>query len=148
MRKVMMIGLMMLTGCAAPPPNVDYGPPPTNFQAPIKAYFDLVLKDPESARYRFGPPVPGYSNAGLIYGGGVAHVGYIVDVAVNAKNSFGGYTGNKFYSAVFERGQLVDVFEGINHPLVTRVSAPVAVGTAPSSAPAQTVAPTYQPLMR
>jgi len=66
----------------------------------------MVLKDPESARYRFGTPKKAYVNEGLAYGGGVAWYGWLVDVAVNAKNSFGGYTGAKPYVALFKNGRV------------------------------------------
>jgi hypothetical protein len=39
-------------------------------------------------------------------------VGYLVNVEVNAKNSFGGYTGSKPYMVLFSGDRIVRVYEG------------------------------------
>lgn len=130
MRPLMIAPLLalatLLGGCAglAPlPPNPDFGPPPVAYEESIKAHMETMLKDPESARYRFGQPRKGYANRGMAYGGQVLFVGYVVPVQVNAKNSFGGYTGFKPYQALVYGGTrgVKGVFEGSSHPLVHEV---------------------------
>ncbi len=59
-----------------------------------------VLKDPESARYRFGEPQRAYVNNGLLRGGNVVWQGYVIYFFVNAKNSYGGYTGEQPWFAL------------------------------------------------
>ncbi|MCF6291837.1 MAG: hypothetical protein L3J04_00430 [Robiginitomaculum sp.] len=49
----------LLSGCAivpneSLPENFDFGEPPENYAEQTKAYFDLILKDPESATYNYG----------------------------------------------------------------------------------------------
>lgn len=85
-----------LSGCATITPEqattANFGPLPEDYQAQIKALLNTTLKDPYSAVYNFGTPRHGVSKEGLIYGG-KQHYGWIVPVGVNARNSFGGYTG-------------------------------------------------------
>jgi hypothetical protein len=106
----------LVTACASgfqrPEPTADYGSPPQGYEEAIKAHFEPVLKDPESARYRFGYPVKAYANEGSLYGDKVSWVGYLVNVEVNAKNSFGGYTGSKPYMVLFSGDRIVRVYEG------------------------------------
>lgn len=116
------LALGLLSGCASsfhkPAPNVVVLPPPTNVEVAIKSHFEVVLKDPESARYRFGLPRKAYLNNGLIHGGTVAWVGYVVRVDVNAKNSMGGYTGHQPYLALFSGDRLYSVLSGADHVML------------------------------
>lgn len=114
----------VLAGCAGAfeplPANTAFGQPPANIEAPIRDYFESTLKDPESARFRFSTPQKAHANWGLIDGGKIRWVGYLVRVDVNAKNSFGGYVGFKPYMALFwgdERG-LYRIVEGSSHPTI------------------------------
>lgn len=108
-------GVSFLTGCAPKPPSpveistANYGALPGDYQDLIKAHFSTVLKDPESARYTFMPTYKGYSQDGSLAesAGGVKY-GYVVPVLVNAKNSYGGYTGNQQYAFIFSGGVLYD----------------------------------------
>ncbi|WP_071531994.1 hypothetical protein [Kosakonia radicincitans] len=110
------LGVAFLTGCAPKPPSAveistaNYGSLPGNYQDLIKDHFNVVLKDPESARYTFMPPYKGYSQDGaLAESGGGVRFGYVVPVLVNAKNSYGGYTGNHQYAFIFSNGVLYDI---------------------------------------
>lgn len=127
MRQLMIAAPMamaiLLSGCAglAPlPPNADFGPPPVAYEEAIKAHMEAKLKDPDSAKYRFGQPRKGYANKGMALGGQVIFVGYVVPFQVNAKNSFGGYTGFKPFQALVHGGErgVKGVFDGDSHPLV------------------------------
>jgi hypothetical protein len=77
--------------------TADYGSYPSDYQEAVKAYFQKKLKDPHSAQYRFKEPYKAYIRETPIQGGKPTTFGYIVDVWVNAKNSFGGYTGENFH---------------------------------------------------
>ena len=99
---VMLVAFVALVGCASTatidPATVeaaDYGPYPENYTELTKDYFQSRLKDPNSAQYRFTEPYQAYLRAAPVAGGKPTSFGYVVDVGVNAKNSFGGYTGEK-----------------------------------------------------
>lgn len=89
-----------LTGCAtAPTPQEQmdayYGPEPESFESIIKDYMRLRLKDPSSAVYEFsGRPSKMWAGGGLA---GKREFGWGICTSINAKNSFGGYTGAKKY---------------------------------------------------
>jgi hypothetical protein len=96
----------LLAGCATSfeTPHLtpaDWGPVPaaTVYEAAVKEHFHGVLKDPDSALYRFGQPLRAYQQYGPLssQAGQLKWVGYLVQVEVNAKNSFGGYVGYKMY---------------------------------------------------
>lgn len=93
-----------LAGCAFEHPSADAfnsAAPPQGYQQSVPLYFETRLKDPDSAKYQYGTPAKAYANNGLAYGGKVAWSGYALPVAVNAKNSYGGYTGYKPYVILF-----------------------------------------------
>lgn len=120
----MIFAVFVLQGCAGAfeplPPNTSFGIPPSNVESSIRAHFEQTLKDPESARYKIGEPQKAHANWGLIDGGKVRWVGYLVRVEVNAKNSYGGYTGYQPYMALFwgdSRG-LYRVVPGGSHPTI------------------------------
>ncbi|HCD3955216.1 TPA: hypothetical protein NBP20_003112 [Enterobacter hormaechei] len=112
---VLIASVMIISGCAPKPPSqaqisaASYGTLPANYQEQIKGHMNSVLKDPESARYTFQPTFKGYSQDGSMSdsGGGVRY-GYVAPVLVNAKNSYGGYTGNQQYVFMFSGGVMYD----------------------------------------
>ena len=90
--------LLALTGCASGPTPQDiaganYGSAIEQEAAEnrVKQYFNGTLKDPYSAQFQFSK----------------VEKGYIMTVNVNAKNSYGGYTGNQGYQFLFQNGLLV-----------------------------------------
>lgn len=114
---VLFLLLISLGGCfAKPSPGTDYGPEPVNYEDQVKAFFESRLKDPYSAHYRFGGrAVKGYCNQGLAYGGNIAWFGWAVPVQINAKNSFGAYTGFSTHWVFFNpQGQIVYQAERAN----------------------------------
>lgn len=117
--------IFMASACAGafqhPQTLADCGIAPQNYENTIKDQFEKMLKDPDSARYKFGQPVRAYSNGGLIFGGKVEWAGYLVDVNVNGKNSYGGYSGFRPYMALFSGNQLVRIVEGSEDILVHRM---------------------------
>ena len=101
--------LLVFAGCSrAPSPAeidaADYGQYPTNYQEVVKSYMGERLKDPYSAQYDFfkGP-------TRLWTGGGLSSkkYGYGVCARINAKNSFGGYTGSKLYFFLINNGLVI-----------------------------------------
>lgn len=99
-----------LAACAGPAPK---GPNPGDFElrdraveptsqqaaeAAVQRYFEQTLKDPDSARYRFRP----YRRGVLDLSGGRAWAGVFMCGAVNARNSYGGYTGHQTFLAYFD----------------------------------------------
>lgn len=104
--KILIFVALLLTSCAGLPPASSLGPPPTNPEAAIIAKMSGLLRDPESARYQFvGGPVPGRAQQPILQGGRTVE-GWGYCYLINAKNGFGGYTGNTPYYFVF-RGDTV-----------------------------------------
>lgn len=77
----------------SPPPaqNINL---PKNYQHQVKAWAETGLKDPFSAKYKFGESYVGY----------IANIkpkqstpAVFVFVMINAKNTYGGYTGYEIY---------------------------------------------------
>jgi hypothetical protein len=100
---------LALTACAAPPTAREMALA-SNVQGPaseeiahraVIEYFSHELKDPESARYSFLSPVNGVMVMSPLLGGSRA-VGWFICGTVNAKNSFGGYTGESTFFAYFD----------------------------------------------
>ncbi|MBA5234749.1 hypothetical protein H2Y56_21960 [Pectobacterium aroidearum] len=104
--------LFFLTGCVAPMTKnevaaASYQQLPSDYQEKIKQYFESRLKDPDSAKYRFSEPRKAFTEA-------TRHFAYVVPVAVNAKNSYGGYTGFKMYYLSYYGSDFKDVTTGVN----------------------------------
>ena len=104
---------IVLLGCANLSPDqkteLDHLPPPTGYQEKTKAIVDPELRDPYTAHYRFTEPRKAYFTNGfdVSKGLGVAGVGYLEIVYVNAKNGFGGYTGEQpMYFTISESGKI------------------------------------------
>jgi hypothetical protein len=72
----------------------------------VKMQFRYVLKDAMSAQYDFAAPRKGWM---LKFDFHAPHYqfGYLVEVAVNSKNSFGAYEGFTKYAFLFRDNQLV-----------------------------------------
>lgn len=80
-----------------------FSPVPADIEARVKAQYQVILKDPYSAVYHFGVPQKAYFRgpSGMMYG-------YIIAVHVNAKNSYGGYTGGELYHWAWADGVLLN----------------------------------------
>lgn len=103
----------MLAGCATPPfapaPESAFGSPPRDPEAGARSYFDRILKDPVSARYQVGSP---RKMECLI--DQKVWAGWAVDVLVNAKNSYGAYTGDEMHRLFFEGDTVVRARNEVN----------------------------------
>lgn len=103
--------LLALMGCAVPPSTeeisrMDFGNPPVYYRDAIIRYLDDRLKDPGSATYDFGVPERYWLRHANLLENKLVH-GYLVKVAVNAKNSFGAYTGKKLHGFLFKDENLI-----------------------------------------
>lgn len=74
----------------------DWGVLDSNHQAAERAVILQTLKDPDSARIRFTQPTRGVSHSL-----GEPVLAWYSMVYVNAKNSFGGYVGEKPYGFAY-----------------------------------------------
>ena len=104
--------VILMTACASVTQeefaSADFGDFPQNYENDIKNYMSRLLKDPHSAQYSFDTPRKGMSQDGWAVGN-KKHFGYIVKTNINAKNSFGGYTGAKSYYFLFTKGLVTNV---------------------------------------
>lgn len=102
---------LLTSGCTSAPVDpaeiaqADYGTFPESYQESVKAYFQSALKDPASAQYRWiKEPYRAYWRDAPVQGGKPVAFGYMVDVGVNAKNGFGGYSGEHLYHMFIRHG--------------------------------------------
>lgn len=123
-----LVSAFILSGCAPKPPSqveissANYGTLPSDYKEQITKYIQSILKDPESARYTFEPPFKGYSQDGSLSStGALVTYGQVVGVQVNAKNSYGGYTGNQLYVFMFSNGILYNTTGNFQYGRVIRV---------------------------
>lgn len=97
-----------------PESKLDYGDHPTNYQELIMSYYQTRLFDPLSALYRFSYE-PKSVLSELCVENPQAHKAnqgcYIVTFHLNAKNRYGGYTGEKQASVWIRNGRIVRATE-------------------------------------
>ena len=105
----------LVSGCAIGPTpqqgaNADYGNYPENYEQVVRAYYDQILKDPESVRYRgFTQPVKYWVKAGW---GAQPIYGYLTCVTLNAKNAYGAYVGYSTDGLIIYNGRVAKQIEG------------------------------------
>ena len=92
---------LLLAGCVSVSQEdikaVDFGAKPSNYEERVKDYMAMQLKDPMSAVYNFRLPLRRAVVKTGMLDNFTKYYGWVVEVSVNAKNSFGGYTGAKTY---------------------------------------------------
>jgi hypothetical protein len=110
--------LGLLSGCAIDPTptkdevrQIQNMPKPSSTQDAAVAWLQENLKDPDSARYRgFRPPVAGVlalpnlnarGGQDFEHFGSTRRAGWFMCGQVNAKNSYGGYTGFEPFMVYF-----------------------------------------------
>ena len=90
-----------------PEPGADHGPFPEDYEEIVKNHFTDRLKDPDSAKYSdFRAPKPNFLIVNKFEK--AAQYGYVVCVHINAKNSYGGYTGKKLAWTFIRDGAVVE----------------------------------------
>lgn len=102
---------VMLSGCVKPMTKAEvnsavYEPLPSNYKEQIQQMMESRLKDPDSAKFKFFEPRKGFTES-------TRHFGYVVPVGINAKNSYGGYTGYQAHYFVYYQGMFKDVTDGV-----------------------------------
>lgn len=80
--------------------SAQYLPKPSDFRAEVKRYLRLRLKDPESAIYE------NWTLGRAYLGSNPPVYGWLSSVSVNAKNSYGGYTGFEHYNFWHDGGRV------------------------------------------
>lgn len=129
-RAVSAVVLMFIVGgCATPEPEPEppkptfsFDPPPRNYEQAVRYHFEGTSADPRGIRYRFpGVPVRAYSSDGVAYGGHVPWHGWLVDVEVDERNSFGGYDGADPYMVLFEGDRVARHIGADQFHLITRM---------------------------
>ncbi|WP_142890244.1 hypothetical protein [Klebsiella variicola] len=129
MKKItVLLALIILTACAANPPSLmqlqsaDYGALPDNYQQQVKDWWGGMLKDPYSAQYTFGNPEKAWFKDGILAeSGGAIRYGWLVPITVNAKNSFGGYTGAESHTVFYSHGKIVSADAQMNAGYTGRI---------------------------
>lgn len=99
---------VVFLGCVIKPSEenlnmANFGSYPSNYEKIIKTYLDKTLKDPDSVKYEFTstPWATWFVNQYFIdYGWGVC-------ANLNAKNSYGGYTGYKINLFIIKYSEVV-----------------------------------------
>lgn len=117
--KMKLIGLLfaglLLSGCLSAPPqkeiaNADFGKYPSNYESTIEHYMRQFLKDPDSVKYEYVIyPRKSWYVGGLLGPSGTSY-GYAVCAKINAKNSFGGYTGSKIHYFLIKNDRIIAHF--------------------------------------
>lgn len=101
--------LVIVSGCVTKPTDeqlreADYGSYPSDYETIIKNYMSTRLKDPYSAQYSFA----GMPNMRWVSGLGQPLLfGYGTCATINAKNSYGAYSGASTYFFLIKNGQVV-----------------------------------------
>lgn len=114
MKQIFLIAIVtLLSACATLSPenpmaetvdtkNANYGPYPSNYEALIKAWGEENLKDPESARYgKISKP-----RKEFMFKESKPFFGYSICAGINAKNSYGGYTGSQPHWFLIRDGKI------------------------------------------
>ena len=117
MKHLIVLTALLLGGCVSAPTSeemtsADYGPPPKDYEATVREYLSHTLKDPYSYDLKFlFEPRKDWSGLGAR-----KQFGYAVCANVNAKNSFGAYTGFKLTYFLIRNDQVVASVGGTGAP--------------------------------
>jgi len=111
MRYLVLVAAALLAGCQSMPTkqqtdSADYGPKPNNHEQAIKNELSIILKDPDSAKIKYitKPKKNWYLNPKNF--NTKFDYAWLSCANINAKNSFGAYTGYKTH-AFFIKNNIV-----------------------------------------
>lgn len=105
----MLVAILLTTGCTTPPTpeqiaNADYGEFPENHEDVVKRYYKNHLKDPDSALYQvISRPKKMMLGSRLE----TPRYGFLVCTTLNAKNSYGAYTGYQTDALLIRNGAVI-----------------------------------------
>lgn len=117
MKYVIALAALLLGGCVSAPTSeemnsADFGPPPKDYEATVREHLSQTLKDPYSYDLKFlFEPRKDWSGLGAR-----KQFGYAVCANLNAKNSFGAYTGFKLTYFLIRYDQVVASVGGTGAP--------------------------------
>jgi hypothetical protein len=122
MKMIYCISALLLFGCAnatitsQEAARANFGTLRENWQTIVRGYYSMPgqLKDPYSAVYRFEKPRKGFAQDGAL-AGGKRHYGWIMPTWINAKNSFGGFTGYELHIAFLSNDGVSDITFAFNN---------------------------------
>jgi hypothetical protein len=123
-RLLLTIAMLALASCASFPnaqqnASADHGPYPANYKEIVHNYIAKTFKDPYSVRdLEINKPTKGWFTGARIFGEPSAYYGWEVIFTVNAKNSFGAYTGRQQIDLLVRDGQVIKVMN-LTHPELT-----------------------------
>jgi hypothetical protein len=81
-------------------------PPPADYRATGEAFIKRLLKDPDSARFEWVSE-PRHEAIQPAFASPHAMPVWVTGVRVNAKNSFGGYTGAEPFALAWKNGKII-----------------------------------------
>ncbi len=102
--------------CESDLSKADLEKKPSNYKAIIIGYLNDNLKDPYSAMIdwaKLSGPTPGFGNLSDDY---TCNIGWTMCVAVNAKNSYGGYIGSSRWSFIIRNNSVIYANSGNEIP--------------------------------
>ncbi|ENO4093235.1 hypothetical protein ACONLG_003488 [Edwardsiella ictaluri] len=103
-KTVSLSSILLLSACSASlqdANSVNYGDKPINNEKTVIGMLKEKLKDPDSLKViSITNPHRGYSK----YGFGSTEYGWYTSISYNAKNSYGGYVGEKTITFVYLNG--------------------------------------------
>jgi hypothetical protein len=94
----------------AEPDHADFGPYPRDYARTIHKHFLRFEGTPADASFKFGRPVKGWLNRGLLLGGGVEWQGWLVDVEVDTSSLLTGPVQER-YVVRMRDGEVVEVHD-------------------------------------
>jgi len=101
--------VLLICGCVTTPPPIggpdEYGTYPDDYEQIVKRWINLTFLDPDSVKV-LNIQRPQKQVYGEPFTRGTTYC-YLIPVAVNAKNAFGGYTGREMYSLYVRNGTLL-----------------------------------------
>jgi len=128
-RLLVFVFVCFLTACSVTPPSkiemdaADYGQLPNDYQQQIKDWWSNRLKDPYSSKFTFSTPEKAWFKDGILAeSGGAIRYGWIIPITLNAKNSYGAYTGIESHTMFYSHGKIDSADAQVNAGYIGRVN--------------------------
>ena len=108
------------------PDAAAFGAYPRDYPRIIQTHLVRFEGLPRKASLRFGRPVQGYINQGLLQGGGIAWQGYLVDVRAALPSRFEGQEREIAYTVRLRDGEVIEVHDARYASSLKRAKSPGA----------------------